>query len=109
MRTIYNGRGYQFTTGNTYYTVEHLSVSKASGKLYTDLGYRPPVIVKAQIPVIVRQARNDYQCRVCGSTIAEGTLYAKPAAKFATDKFCIDCITPNKDGDIIEEAPIELD
>ena len=103
-KTVYNAYGSKITAGETYYTIKHISVSQASGKYYTDLGYKTPVTVRSQLPVIVRTAKRDYKCDLCGQDIYWGNLYAKPGAKFATDKFCIDCISPFKEEDQIEEV-----
>ena len=42
--------------------------------------------------VVIRKARNDYTCETCYASIYWGNFYAKPAAKFATNKYCLDCI-----------------
>ena len=92
MNYRFNARGLKVIYGRVYYTLEKLNSSIASGSLYHKLGYKTPVRVESQIPVVIRKARSDYKCG-CGQDIYADNLYAKPTAKFSTDKFCIDCIT----------------
>jgi len=103
MRMTFNAYGDEIVTGRTYYTIKHISVSRAGGSFYRNLGYTTPVIVKSEMPVVIRIARENYKCESCGANIDKDTLYAKPTAKFATNKYCIDCISSVREGDIIEE------
>jgi len=103
MRAVFNAYGDEIVTGKTYYTIKHIQVSQASGEYYRKLGYKIPVIVKSELSVVIRIAKQDYKCESCGASIDEDTLYAKPAAKFATNKFCIDCISSVRESDRIEE------
>jgi len=101
--TVWNAYGDEITTGKTYYTIKHIESCIASGNYYRNLGYEVPVHVKSQIPVVARKARYNYKCDSCGANIYPGNIYAKSAAKFAINKFCIDCISPVKEEDKIEE------
>ena len=42
--------------------------------------------------VVIRTAHKQYTCETCTANICIGDWYSKPAAKFATNKYCLDCV-----------------
>lgn len=102
----FNAYGEQIELGDIVYSRSLKNCSLASGKYYSELGYKTPVISAMPIMLRVREANKDYTCDGCGCRIDWGTSYATTKLNhfsYTDKRLCLDCITTQEPSEEIYE------